>query len=1121
VQLKGVGMLSFNNIWTIAKYETKTLLRSWFFRIFSGLSLIVLVFMNIVFFAEAFETMPWSFRGIPASVPYFSMMLLNLAQAIIAIFLASDFIKRDRKSNTTEVIYMRSMSNADYILGKSFGLFSVFLGLNIVLLIIAAVINIVFADTPFQFLPYLYYLSLISIPTLIFIFGLSFFVMSIIGNQAITFLLLLGYFAISLVALNFKFQSAFDGVGFFMPLAYSDFVGFSDLPALLMQRLSYLSTGIGLIFVSVLLFKRLPQSKAMQGISRVFAVGFIGIGAVLFTTYLLDARSGTSLRTEMKELNDSFAAKSVGMISNYDITLKHEGDHITAEALIDVTNDGNGDLSEFIFTLNPGLEITSTTIDDAPVQSERSVHLLIVKPGTPLEPGQSAELKIQYQGAINEDACYIAATDEERNSINQVMMYKVGKKSAFLSSRYLMLTPEAGWYPIPGVGHGTGLINPRLQQFSNYTLRVNAAENLTIISQGVESKENDLVVFTSETPLPQISLVIGPYEKRSIVVDSVTYNLYTYSKHRYFEEYTTALSDTLEPLIRELKNDYELKTKVDYPFASFSMIETPIHFKPLSTPLGNKKEFVQPMQVFLPENGIYIQAADFKSNIKRSQDRLEDRNQSMSETEVQYQVLRRFVETTFLGSTSFRRFGGPQMTLEQGTFSIFPNFYNFVNSIQSAELPIFNLAVAAYLKGKVESSPMGFMRFREAITDEERACLELRENSLQQILADPEKHEIANSLIAAKSGYLFRLIESKVGAEKFEQFLNQTRIKNQFKAISANVFISDLQSELGISMSEELDAWFNEIAVPGFLFTNFKNYKVFDGDRQRFQVIFTIYNTEDVDGVVVVDFLIPGGSGGRGQRGGFGRFNMGVSDYERAIHIPAGAAKQIAIVTDDQPRAVTINTLVSKNLPSKTVHRFEEFEENNKAKPLDYERLLDEAPELVFPGEYIVDNEDEGFKVLTAAKRTPLQRLFKITEEEEEYKPFSPWRTPQNWSKTINSLFYGELVHSAHFIRGSDGANKVAWEADLPQGGQYSVYAYAEKLPMRGRGGSRGGFVKDFHYSIYHDDGVEEVEWSADSAEGWNFLGSFYFSAGVNKVELSNESKGRLITADAIKWVKK
>ena len=1111
-------MLSFKNIWTIAKYETKTLLRSWFFRIFAGLSLIVLTFMNVVFFTEAFDTMPWQFRGIPASIPYFNMTLLNLVQAIIAIFLASDFIKRDRKSNTTEVIYMRSMSNADYIFGKSLGLFYVFLGLNILMLLIAGVINVVFADVQFQFMPYIYYLLLISIPTLIYVFGLSFLVMSLIGNQAVTFLLLLGYFAISLVVLNVKVAAAFDSVGFFLPFAYSDFVGFGDLGPLLMQRLAYSALGLGFIFLSVLLFKRLPQSRLMQGVSRILTVVLIALGVFLLAEYVANARSGASLRQDMKALNDEYVNQPIADVLNYDISLQHNGDKINVELVMSLRNDNDADLADFLFSLNPGLTVKAVSLDGAPASFKRDKHLVSFQSKSALAPGQTAELKMQYSGSINEDACYIAASDEERSKLNQVMLYKLDKKSAFVGSDYVLLTSAAGWYPTPGVTHGAGLIGRMPRQFSTFTLRVSTTDSLTAISQGEATRENGMVVFKPETPLPQISLVIGPYKKRSITVDSVSYNLYAHPTHNYFEKYTNALTDTLAPLIREMKNDYELKTEVDYPFKSFSIVETPVSFKPLSTPLELNKDYVQPMQVFMPENGAALDAADFKRNIDHTQNRLQDRNQSMSDTEVQYQVFRRFIETSFFGMASFRRFGGPPSALEEGNFSVFANFYRFRNSIESRDMPLLNSALEAYLKSTVETSNFSFMRFRQAITDEEKAALKLNDSSFEQILSDPENIDIADDLLTSKSNYLFRLIESKVGKEKLHQFLIKTLAEHQFTAMSADDFLKALDSQLGVSMEKELQAWYSQKKLPGFYFSGFKNYKVLDGDRQKYQVIFTIQNMKDVDGVVVVDFLIPGGGG----RGGFSRFNMGASDYQRAVFMPANRAKQIAIVADDQPRAVTINTLVSENLPSQSVHRFEKFEDNSKAKPLNVERLLDEAPEHTLPGEYIVDNEDDGFKVLTEAKKTPLQRLFKAKDNEEKYKPFSPWRRPQNWSNTINSLFYGELVHSAYYIRSGDGSKKVAWVVDLPGAGQYEVYSYGESLPMRGRGGRRGGgFVQEFHYSIYHDDGVEEVEWSSESAEGWNFLGSFYFSAGENKVELSNKSKGRIVTADAVKWVKK
>jgi len=78
----------------------------------------------------------------------------------------------------------------------------------------------------------------------------------------------------------------------------------------------------------------------------------------------------------------------------------------------------------------------------------------------------------------------------------------------------------------------------------------------------------------------------------------------------------------------------------------------------------------------------------------------------------------------------------------------------------------------------------------------------------------------------------------------------------------------------------------------------------------------------------------------------------------------------------------------------------------------------------------------------------------------------------------------------------------------------------------RGMGGGQGGGqqqeIKDeYHFSVYHDDGKEEVILGLKNIEyGWNHLGSYYLSPDSTKVELSNESPGRVVIADAVKWVK-
>ncbi|HDY88092.1 MAG TPA: xanthan lyase, partial [bacterium] len=271
-------MLSLFKIWTIALYETKTLLRSWFFRIFSLLAIGIIIFLDIFLFIMT-RTASWSLRGIPSSIPYMNLLLLNVVQAVIGIFMASDFLKYDKKLDSTEVIYMRSMTNADYVLGKSIGILLLLLSLNIVIIIVTLVFNVFFTDVSVVPASYLYYPIFISIPTLIFIFGLSFFCMSLLHSQALTFIVLLGYITTTLFFLGHKFHYLFDYMAYNVPMMYSDFVGFGNVETLLIHRGIYLLLGLGFIFATVLLIKRLPQSIIMNRISLILAIACIG-GAI-------------------------------------------------------------------------------------------------------------------------------------------------------------------------------------------------------------------------------------------------------------------------------------------------------------------------------------------------------------------------------------------------------------------------------------------------------------------------------------------------------------------------------------------------------------------------------------------------------------------------------------------------------------------------------------------------------------------------------------------------------------------------------------------------------------------------------------------------------------------------
>lgn len=196
-------MTFISNIQSVAKYESKLLIRSWFFRVFTVLAVTIITFFNFQLFVSEDSGGFWIATAIPSNIPYLILLLLNTGQAVIAIFLASDFLKRDKKLDTSEVFYVRPLSNAEYVIGKIWGNLRVFLLLNLIIMAITAAFNLTLGEV--DWMAYLLYFLLISVPTLIFIIGLAIFLMLVLKNQALTFVLLLGYIGLTVFILKISF----------------------------------------------------------------------------------------------------------------------------------------------------------------------------------------------------------------------------------------------------------------------------------------------------------------------------------------------------------------------------------------------------------------------------------------------------------------------------------------------------------------------------------------------------------------------------------------------------------------------------------------------------------------------------------------------------------------------------------------------------------------------------------------------------------------------------------------------------------------------------------------------------------------------------------------------------
>ena len=1135
-------MKAIHNILTVSKYESKTLFRSWFFRIFSILALFF-IFMFNLFTQTSLGWPNGDMVALPSMIPFTNLYIINIAQAIIAVFLASDFLKRDKKLDTTEVIYMRSMTNADYVIGKTMGNIWVFFVLNFIALGMVAVFNLASPYTQFTLAPYFYYFFLISLPTLIFILGFSFFLMSVIKNQAVTFVILLGYIAATLFYLQNIYHYLFDYMAFHLPMTYSGFVGFGFLKDILIHRGIYFFFGLGFIGLTIMLLQRLPQSPVIRKTTLVFSILFLSLGFGLGVKYITGINASDDHRAAMLELNNKYAASPIVDVKKCDLVLEHKGENIIGEANMVLTNLNSEPLRELILTLNPGLEVTAVS----GAKFSRELQLIKLTPDSPLATGGELNVKIAYQGTIDETFCYLDMNRERLELWLQRGNGIADKKHAFLTPDYLLLTPETRWYPTAGISYSSQGLKWQTTQFSDFHLKVKTSNGLKAISQGKITEEgNGIFDFAPENKLPQLSLVVGKYQTRSVEVDSVKYNLTFLAGHNTFDPFFKVLRDSLTPVIRDLRKSWEIKVRFSYPYKRLNLIEIPVQFCSFGHVWTGAGEQVQPETVYLPEGGFKLASTNFAEQKKQTERWGSHDNQTISPRETEENYFKRFVTETLLSSkTSPSRggsgihIGGPSMTTEElNPYFIFPNYYNFTTFIKSDDYPIVGRAIESYLSKTATESGNPFMRNFAGLSENEKGNIALQDASFAEILDKQDDPNIINNVISTKSGYLFALMKGAVGPDKFDEFIHNFIDQRKFQAYSINVLNTELKTSFSLDLNQYLPGWYNSKSLPGYIVSKINAVKLKQDEKIKTLVSLVLTNTEKDAGAVSISFRMGGG-----QRGGGMRMRGGSNpedNIEKTVLIEGKVSKKVTFILNREPRSITVNTFASRNIPSTISTQFGKIDIDEKLEGTPGEEVVPYT-EGIEPNEIIQDNEDAGFEISKPKSNSLIKRIF-IPEEEAssvpgvsikksifgarknkkelKYKGIIFWNPPVEWTLSTSEQFYGKQIRSAYYLKGGTGDRKASWNVPLKEAGFYKLSAYIPKIRM-GFGRDEKRDDEEYNFTIFHDDGQDhQVINMKDSEGGWMEIGSYHFSPDTVKIELTNLSKAKTIFADAVKLVK-
>ncbi len=1111
-----------HSIQSVALYESKLLKRSWFYRIFLILAILFLCIFNFVALVWEGNSGLWLMKAIPAMIPYANLLYLNTGQAIIAVFLSSEFLKTDRKLDTSEVFYVHPLSNAEYVIGKIWGNARVFIQLDLLIILLVVIFNLI-SGVAIDWMAYLGYFLLICIPTLIYIFGLSVSLMLILKSQAVTFVILLGYIALTLFNLGDKFHYLFDYMAFNLPLVKSTIVGFTNWAIVINHRVMYLLLGLGFICLTIFLFRRLPNSKKASYRWLALSVLLIAVGVGTAYRHVINYTGATAKRQLYTEVNNQYVNSPKMVVERYGIDLQQQPNTIVSE--VQMQGVALERSSRFTFCLNPGLQVSEVVENGNPLSFTREHQILLVDFGRVMEAGDSVLFTMKYEGRVDPDFCYLDIPNELLNEEYASQGFNIEKEYSFQEENYLLFTPETYWYPRPGTSYSSDSPDWQQAYFSHFRLKVTTRDHLKALSQGTmegeawEDTGDNVFVYETDFPTPSITLIIGDYERKSVEVDSTLYSVWYLKGHDYFSDVFEPISDTIPAQIRERRRSLESNYNLDYSFHRLSLVEVPVQFYGYARTWTQAQEVMQPEMILLPEKGCLLDNADVVNEVRNEQRWARQRGQEVSDEDAALRVFNRFLglfQRTESDMNWSSERGAINVTVEPNPYFIFPQLYNYRYNVFSSEWSVANRLIELYLQDKSEEAT--WIRQMNGISNNEKANLLMEKASFKELLADVEHRDLLDNIVSLKANYLFAYAEQNVGYNEYRDSLRNVLQRNVFTNLRFESLLDTMGAIAGVDLRAPLEAWNHPTPLPVYTLGTPEILQITNRDQEVFVTKLQITNDSDYDGVINLNIS-------------FGGQSLYDPRAKRKIALNAHETKRLVSVWDEVPRSINVNTLISGNLPSSINFPVSNIiRERNK--PIDEEGdFVVQNASYNIPGEVIVDNEDSDLFVLSEPEVVGLlpQWLDQMDDTSFDYSGVSSWRPPLQWTLTTNDRYYGTRVRSAYVIKSGSGNQTATWKVPVPSAGTYDLFYWvcrpddARRRGGRGRGGGRGARGdSEYHFKVHYDGSAEDAYIDLRrSDEGWSLLGTYFFGEDTVQVVLSNDCRLQSVTADAVRIVKR
>ncbi len=921
-------------------------------------------------------------------------------------------------------------------------------------------------------------------------------------------------------------------------------------------RLATLLFAIGLIFWAGFSSGRSEAQKKSMDIS--LASSCLALSGVVFAIALFTTLSTNSHFSDWKVAHEKVETEQkidlLEIAGDLEIKPGHE---LTGELIYTFEVVESPVVNELIFSLNPGMRVSSVTLNSQTPEFTFQDGLLTLQLSNTLGLNEPHELQLTIRGKPNPRFAYI---DQAYDYVNDRLIPPdtvklFGTQGLIFDSRFVALMPGAYWYPTPGPIRE--LENPLSQSRDFFDLDLSitlSTKNWELVATAdTEKISTGMYEVQTLNPVSEIGLFATEFKSVSIEIEGMKFAIFTHAKH----DQNLSLFDTLEGARLEALQD-QIKSAIEsglrLPNQSLTFVEVPRQLRTVGGGWRMHSAQSLPGVILLREHG--FPRANLRKNLFRTDNELTDAEQLQTEILAIREFFERSISTDslrdnlVLQSWNFQTSAAGEHAVVLD--SVISNLIGLVTTQhwRNGESVFYSFSIhstaniAPQLRIHGESSTWSLAERIEGdryswATDEiqtnERNYVNAISSSViydQIALADiPTRY-------GAKSDLEHLLYKSREIAIAIYELHNRDSLVKCLQALQDNFrgrtyTLEELKTHAvdhEISIEPFITEWIQSGQPPGFIASNATVSRILDDEdgQPRYQTSVDIRNTEPTAGVVALTDS---------------SWWSTWSDWNRTI-ITGLTSATLSFVTNEEFERLWLHPYYSLNRMPVSILTQYQIDEIVDVEPRPDFVLSEWQPS---PTDGItIDNLDSGFSVLNQQIDARILRPFgpvqwfrdALSGNVGHYQNMKIVDPMGSVHRSLNQWYLFRVTwsdvrpfgrHEPSFVeaRANRATGVARFSATIPEQGTWQLEYY---WPWSKEENEHVGFPLDRSYKLYveseqlnseHDVEVNELDL------GWNSVDSYELDTGVVNVDLTGEvvwSNGQkhkwgAVVADAIRWI--